>query len=145
MPAEPHGPDRACGPSHDAHDPHDPDDPHDARTALAAAQHALLACLVTGASAPDGFDRQRLAVQARALLAKRARTAAAHHPWLAAALGEGAYRSAFADYARAHPLPAGGSHPDAVAFEAHLRAHGLLPRAERPRPRRRDRWRRRAG
>jgi hypothetical protein len=113
----------------------------EARDTLAAAQHALLAALVAGAPPPAGFDPARLAVQARALLAKRTRSAAGHHPKLAVALGDDAYRAAFAAYAQVQPLP-GNSHADAVAFEAHLKRLGRLP--DLPgNPRRR--WRRRPG
>lgn len=100
----------------------------DPRDALAAMQHELLAALVAGADAPPGFAPGRIRVQARALLDKRARAAAAHHPWLADALGAD-YSSRFADYARDRPKPAGsGGHADALAFEEFLRGRGELPR-----------------
>lgn len=103
----------------------------DPRTALAAAQQALVAALVADAAAPPGFDDDRIRIQARALLMKRARTAAAHHPWLAAALGPD-YLPAFTAYARTRPPPASsGNHADAAAFESHLRARGELPRSPR--------------
>jgi hypothetical protein len=98
----------------------------DSRTALAAAQQALLAALVTEADPPAGFDPARIRLQTRALIAKRARTAVLHHPWLADALGPD-YSAAFTRYARGHPLPAGGGHADAAAFEAFLRDGGELP------------------
>lgn len=113
------------------------------RAALAAAQAALVSALVAGTEPPPGFDRDRLRVQSRALLAKRSRQAAAHHEWLALALGPADYRTLFAAYAAEHPLhvDAGGSHADATAFERHLRRHGLLPRPRRA-PTRRRWWRR---
>jgi hypothetical protein len=42
-----------------------------ARAALRAEQAALLAALLDGAPAPAGFDPVRVAVQARALVARR--------------------------------------------------------------------------
>lgn len=108
-----------------------PADPAAARARLAADQQALLAALVTGGEPPAGFDAQRVRIQAGALLAKRTRVAAHHHPWLAAALGSH-YAAAFAGYAAVHPLPAGGtSRTDAASFEAHLAARGTLPRRPR--------------
>jgi hypothetical protein len=105
----------------------------DPRADLAAAQRTLLAALVAGAPPPPGFDAVRIAVQARALLAKRARTARHHHPWLSAALGPD-YLPRFTAYARTRPKPAGsGSHADALAFEAFLRDRGALPRPPRSR------------
>jgi hypothetical protein len=82
-------------------------------------------------------------VQARALLAKRSRQAAAHHEWLALALGPVDYRTRFTAYAAAYPLrvDAGGSRADAMAFERHLRRRGLLPRPQGD-PTRRRWWRR---
>ncbi|NJP47380.1 hypothetical protein [Actinacidiphila epipremni] len=50
-----------------------------ARAALGVAQERLLAALVGGAEAPDGFDVERVRVQAEALRAKHAHTAA-HAP-----------------------------------------------------------------
>lgn len=98
------------------------------RAALAAAQHALLAALVAGAQPPPGFDAGQLRLQARALLAKRARTASAHHPWLAEALGAD-YLPGFSRYALSRPKPAGVSgHGDASAFETYLRERGELPK-----------------
>lgn len=49
------------------------------RAALGVAQERLLAALVGGAEAPDGFDVERVRVQAEALRAKHAHTAA-HAP-----------------------------------------------------------------
>lgn len=103
----------------------------DLRGVLGGAQAELLAALVAGARAPEGFDAGRLAVQARALAVKRGRIAAAHHPWLVDALGAG-YGVAFAAYAGRNPLRAGGTgHEDAEGFEAYLRGRGELPRRPR--------------
>ncbi|MEY9965217.1 hypothetical protein ABIA33_003259 [Streptacidiphilus sp. MAP12-16] len=103
----------------------------DPRAALAAAQYDLVAALVAGAKPPDGFDVARVRVQARALVDKRARHAAAHHPWLAEALA-GDYRGVFAAYAGVNPLPPGGGHADAAAFVAYLRGRGELPPGPAP-------------
>ncbi|MYS22377.1 hypothetical protein GA0115240_140658, partial [Streptomyces sp. DvalAA-14] len=99
------------------------------RAALAAAQAALLAALVGAGEIPPGFDADRIRVQSRALLEKRARAARAHHPWLGLALGD-TYLQAFAAFARTCPQLAGShAHDDAAAFERHLAAGGLLPPA----------------
>ncbi|GGZ23936.1 hypothetical protein GCM10010300_79330 [Streptomyces olivaceoviridis] len=103
-----------------------------AREGLARRQAELLAALVGGGPAPEGFDPDRLRVQARALLDKRRRVVAAHLPDLAEALGEQMPRL-FAGYAEGQPRPPGGPHADAAAFTAHLRARGLLPRGTGPR------------
>ena len=111
-------------------------DRRDPREELAAAQAELLAALVAAADPPPGFDAERLRVQAEALTAKRRRVAAAHHPWLAEALGTH-YADAFAEYARTSPLRAGCTgHADAEAFEAHLRGRGDLPNRPKGRLRR---------
>ncbi|WSS21270.1 hypothetical protein OG519_17560 [Streptomyces sp. NBC_01190] len=99
----------------------------DPREALAASQEALLAALVGDGGIPPGFDADRLRIQSLALLMKRSRTAAAHHPWLRLALGD-TYVPAFVEFARAHPrTPGTRGHDDATAFEQHLRARGELP------------------
>lgn len=96
-----------------------------ARERLAARQEALLTALVAGGDPPEGFDPGRLRAQTRALLAKRRRVAAAHHPWLTEALGPSRYTALFAEYARETPLRPGGSgHADAAAFEAYARRAG---------------------
>ncbi len=101
--------------------------PADPRAALANAQRDLLAALVAEAPVPPGFDTARIRLQARALLAKRARTAAAHHPWLAEELGPD-YLPRFTHFAGGRPRPAGsGGHADARAFEEFLRGRGELP------------------
>src|SRR5690606_562173 len=55
-----------------------------ARQRLALAQTALLSALVAGTPAPEGFDRVRVGVQARALAAKRADVVAKVAPELPA-------------------------------------------------------------
>lgn len=107
--------------------------PTDPRSALDAAQRELLSALVARGTTPVGFDAERIRLQARALLHKRARTAAAHHPWLAELLGPG-YLPRFTTYAHDHPKPVGcSSHDDALAFEKFLQERGELP--GRPHPR----------
>lgn len=85
-----------------------------ARERLALRQTALLSALVAGTPAPEGFDRARLRVQARALAAKRADVIAKIAPELPRILG-GAYRKEFLAYAAEHPLT-GGYRQDALAF-----------------------------
>ncbi|GAB1326815.1 MbnB/TglH/ChrH family RiPP precursor modification enzyme [Streptomyces sennicomposti] len=92
------------------------------RQRLGLAQTALLSALVAGTPAPEGFDRVRLAVQARALAAKRADVVAKIAPELPVILGAG-YRSAFLAYAQAHPM-SGGYRLDAMEFAAFLLSAG---------------------
>ncbi|MEV6123197.1 DUF692 family multinuclear iron-containing protein [Streptomyces sp. NPDC052077] len=93
-----------------------------ARQRLALAQVALLSALVAGTPVPEGFDRVRLGVQARALAGKRADVVAKVAPELPLILGAG-YRSAFAAYARGRPMR--GSHRrDALDFAGHLLSRG---------------------
>lgn len=84
------------------------------RHRVALAQTALLSALVAGAPAPEGFDRVRLNVQARALAAKRADVVAKVAPELPDILGP-LYRPAFLAYAHGRPLT-GGSRHDALDF-----------------------------
>jgi hypothetical protein len=86
-----------------------------ARRRLALTQTALLSALVAGAEVPEGFDRARVAVQSRALLAKRAGVVAKTAPELPEILGEG-FRTAFLGYAMKRPLPADGYRRDALTF-----------------------------
>ncbi|WP_037858532.1 DUF692 domain-containing protein [Streptomyces sp. NRRL S-340] len=88
------------------------------RQRLALAQTALLSALVAGTPAPEGFDRGRLAVQARALASKRAGVVAKVAPELPVILGAG-YRAAFLAYAQEHPMR-GGYRLDAMAFAESL-------------------------
>ncbi|QNJ39562.1 multinuclear nonheme iron-dependent oxidase [Streptomyces buecherae] len=90
------------------------------RQRLALAQTALLSALVAGTPAPEGFDRGRLRVQSRALVAKRADVVARIAPELPEILGT-AYRPAFVAYARHRPLR-GGYRRDALAFVERLLA-----------------------
>ncbi|NLU74073.1 DUF692 family protein [Streptomyces sp. HNM0575] len=105
-----------------------------ARERLARAEAGLLAALVADAPAPEGFDRERLDVQRRALAAKRRDVVAKVAPELPSILGEKTFRSAFAAYARTVPLT-GGYRRDALDFAAYTldegaaggrRTHGRL-------------------
>ncbi|MEE1737656.1 DUF692 domain-containing protein [Streptomyces sp. BE147] len=103
--------------------PADPAVRADVRERLAAGQTALLAALVAGTEAPEGFDRRRLEVQSRALAAKRAGVVAKVAPELPEILGAG-YRTAYLAYAMARPLSA-GYRRDALDFAEHLLIAGL--------------------
>ncbi|MBK6014369.1 DUF692 domain-containing protein [Streptomyces sp. MBT53] len=99
-----------------------------ARQRLALAQAALLSALVAGTPVPEGFDRVRLGVQARALGAKRADVVAKVAPELPEILGE-AYRPAFLAYAHTHPMT-GGYRRDALDFAGQLLLSGGPGNAE---------------
>ncbi|MBT2404984.1 MULTISPECIES: DUF692 domain-containing protein [unclassified Streptomyces] len=91
-----------------------------ARVRVGLGQAALLSALVGGTPVPEGFDRQRIRVQARALAAKRAGVVAKVAPELPGILGgEEAYRQAFLAYARHRPMTA-GYRRDALDFAEHL-------------------------
>ncbi|AWZ03842.1 MULTISPECIES: DUF692 domain-containing protein [unclassified Streptomyces] len=91
-----------------------------ARTRVGLGQAALLSALVAGTPVPEGFDRQRVRVQARALAAKRAGVVARLAPELPGILGgQEPYRKAFLDYARHRPM-ASGYRRDALDFAEHL-------------------------
>ncbi|MFE9494222.1 DUF692 domain-containing protein [Streptomyces collinus] len=92
--------------------------PAGARQRLGVGQAAVLSALVAGTPVPEGFDRVRLGVQARALVAKRAGVVAKVAPELPVILGEG-YREAFLAYARVRPMT-GGYRRDALDFAGHL-------------------------
>ncbi|MFD3842484.1 DUF692 domain-containing protein [Streptomyces sp. NPDC058642] len=94
-----------------------------ARQRLALAQTALLSALVAGTPVPEGFDRVRVAVQARALAGKRADVIAKVAPELPEILGAG-YRAAFLGYAHGHPMGA-GYRRDALDFAGYLLGSGL--------------------
>ncbi|MGI5194138.1 DUF692 domain-containing protein [Streptomyces sp. CA-288835] len=98
------------------------------RQRLALAQTALLSALVAGTPTPEGFNRSRLAVQARALAAKRADVIAKVAPELPEIL-TGTYRTHFLAYAADHPMTDGYRH-DALAFAEHLLLHGRLENAD---------------
>ncbi|MFJ8464393.1 DUF692 domain-containing protein [Streptomyces swartbergensis] len=89
-----------------------------ARQRLGLAQAALLSALVAGTPVPEGFDRVRVGVQARALAAKRADVVAKVAPELPEILGAD-YRTAFLAYAQTQPMT-GGYRRDALAFAEHL-------------------------
>ncbi|MCD7442936.1 DUF692 domain-containing protein [Streptomyces lincolnensis] len=94
------------------------------RQRLALAQTSLLSALVAGTPVPEGFDRVRLGVQARALAAKRADVVAKVAPELPVILGA-SYRPAFLAYAHGHPMT-DGYRRDALAFAEHaLLTHQL--------------------
>lgn len=113
-----------------------------ARLRLAAAQEELLAALVSDGADPAGFDTERLAVQRRALAAKRADVVAAVAPELPGILGAD-YRTAFLDYAHRRPMR-GGYRRDALDFAGHLLALGL-PAHPAARRKLTQWWRERAG
>lgn len=89
-----------------------------ARQRLALAQTAVLSALAAGTPVPEGFDRVRMGVQARALAAKRADVVAKVAPELPVILGEG-YRPAFLAYAQTQPM-GGGYRQDAMEFVEEL-------------------------
>ncbi|WP_405868393.1 DUF692 domain-containing protein [Streptomyces sp. NBC_00005] len=95
-----------------------------ARQRLGLAEAALLSALVAGTPVPEGFDRVRLGVQARALAGKRADVAAKVAPELPEILGD-AYRPAFLAYAHSHPMT-GGYRQDALDFAGQLLLAGRL-------------------
>jgi hypothetical protein len=113
-----------------------------ARQRLALAQAALLSSLVAGTPVPEGFDRMRLGVQARALAAKRAGVVAKVAAELPEILGE-EYRPAFLTYAHGHPMT-GGYRRDALDFAEHLLLAGRPEDAE-ARRRLREWWLERSG
>ncbi|WND34329.1 DUF692 domain-containing protein [Streptomyces sp. BB1-1-1] len=92
------------------------------RQRLALAQAALLSALVAGTPVPEGFDRVRLGVQARALAGKRADVVAKVAPELPVILGAG-YRPSFLAYAQKRPMT-GGYRRDALDFVEHLMRNG---------------------
>ncbi|MFE2763547.1 DUF692 domain-containing protein [Streptomyces halstedii] len=94
-----------------------------ARERVAVAQTAVLSSLVAGTPVPEGFDHRRMAVQSRALAAKRADVVAKVAPELPLILGDG-YRTAYLGYARTRPL-SGGYRRDALDFAEHLLIAGL--------------------
>ncbi|MFE6332379.1 DUF692 domain-containing protein [Streptomyces sp. NPDC057798] len=109
-----------------------------ARERLALAQAALLSALVAGTPVPEGFDRTRLGVQARALAGKRADVVAKVAPELPVILGP-RYRPAFLAYAQRNPMT-DGYRRDALDFAGHLlAAEGALDNRAR---RELGRWRR---
>ncbi|MEU5538847.1 DUF692 domain-containing protein [Streptomyces sp. NPDC020362] len=116
--------------------------PPEVRQRLAVAQAAVLSSLVAGTPVPEGFDRVRMGVQARALAAKRAGVVARVAPELPVLLGEG-YREAFLEYARTRPM-SGGYRQDALDFAGQLLKTGR-PEDAKVRRQLRDWWLDRAG
>ncbi|MEU6574205.1 DUF692 domain-containing protein [Streptomyces sp. NPDC046805] len=92
------------------------------RERLGLAQAAVLSALVAGTPVPEGFDRVRMGVQARALTVKRAQVVAQVAPELPEILGEG-YRPMFLRYAQGQPMT-GGYRRDALDFAGRLLAEG---------------------
>ncbi|MEU3516026.1 DUF692 domain-containing protein [Streptomyces sp. NPDC006654] len=116
--------------------------PDATRQRVGLAQAAVLSSLVAGTPVPEGFDRVRMGVQARALAGKRADVVAKVAPELPEILGEG-YRSAFLAYAQERPMT-GGYRRDALDFAGQLlREGGPGDRASRRRLR--AWWQHRAG
>ncbi|MFG3003092.1 DUF692 domain-containing protein [Streptomyces calvus] len=112
------------------------------RQRLALAQTAVLSALVAGTPVPDGFDRVRMGVQARALAAKRADVVAKVAPELPVILGA-RYRPAFLAYAQERPMT-GGYRWDALEFAEHLLSV-REPRDARARRALRNWWLERSG
>ncbi|MBL1084233.1 DUF692 domain-containing protein [Streptomyces actinomycinicus] len=112
------------------------------RERLGMAQAAVLSSLVAGTPVPEGFDRARMGVQARALAAKRAGVVAKVAPELPVILGEG-YREAFLEYARQRPM-SDGYRRDALDFAGHLLKLGR-PADKRAHRELRNWWLHRAG
>ncbi|MFD6971480.1 DUF692 domain-containing protein [Streptomyces sp. NPDC059949] len=119
-------------------------EPEAARTRVALGQAALLSALVAGTPVPEGFDRLRIRVQARALAAKRADVVARLAPELPGILGgRDPYREAFLAYAKGRPMTA-GYRRDALDFAEHLLIRDL-PADPADRRRLTVWWRDRAG
>ncbi|MEF9907294.1 DUF692 domain-containing protein [Streptomyces sp. P9-A2] len=117
-----------------------------ARQRVALAQAAVLSSLVAGTPVPEGFDRVRMAVQARALAAKRADVVAKVAPELPVMLGR-RYRAVFLAHAQKWPMT-GGYRQDALDFvEQLLLASGQRERQDEQVPLRelREWWLERSG
>ncbi|MCX4957360.1 DUF692 domain-containing protein [Streptomyces virginiae] len=114
------------------------------RTRVALGQAALLSALVAGTPVPEGFDRRRIRVQARALAAKRADVVAKVAPELPVILGgPDPYREAFLSYAKSRPMTS-GYRRDALDFAEDLLIRDL-PADPAARRRLTTWWRDRAG
>ncbi|CCK26759.1 UPF0276 protein [Streptomyces davaonensis JCM 4913] len=114
----------------------------EARGRLALDQAALLSALVAGTPAPEGFDRARLGVQARALAAKRADVVAKVAPELPVILGP-RYRPNFLAYAQRNPMTS-GYRRDALDFAGQL-LHGETALETHARKELNQWWRERSG
>ncbi|MFD4602350.1 DUF692 domain-containing protein [Streptomyces sp. NPDC058464] len=101
-----------------------PEVPDATRQRVGLAQAAVLSSLVAGTPVPEGFDRVRMGVQARALAAKRADVVAKVAPELPEILGAG-YRTAFLAYAQERPMT-GGYRRDALEFAGVLLREGRV-------------------
>ncbi|MEU5696387.1 hypothetical protein [Actinosynnema sp. NPDC020468] len=107
------------------------------RAELARAQTELLRALLADGAVPEGFDRDRVAIEARALLNKRRGVVRMVRPDLADTLGD-RFRPLFDAYSRANP-----KHEDtrmrqyAAAF-----AEWLVTQGELEPPRKRRWWQR---
>ena len=99
-----------------------------ARRRLSGAQAALLTALLAGTAAPDGFDPERLRIEAAALLAKRRRVIERLRPDLPDVLGE-RFAPHFDEWAASRPRRTGvTARADADAFATWLASHGHLCR-----------------
>jgi hypothetical protein len=88
----------------------------EARARLAAQQAELVRALAGQATAPVGFDADRVRAASAALAAKRRSSVARAWPALPSALGE-RFRERFDEYAEITPLPRhGGPLADGLAF-----------------------------
>ncbi|MGV9376714.1 hypothetical protein ACWDRB_12915 [Nonomuraea sp. NPDC003707] len=97
-----------------------------ARRRLAEAQGQVVAALVAGAELPQGFDPERMRVQASSLVAKRRGIVARIRPDAAAAAGSD-LPAEFAAYARSRSAPPPNYRTDADDFAAWLRERGRMP------------------
>ncbi|MFI7126217.1 hypothetical protein ACIBQ1_11035 [Nonomuraea sp. NPDC050153] len=106
----------------------------EARRRLAEAQGHVVAALVAGAPAPQGFDPERMRAQASSLVAKRRGIVARIRPDAAAAAGPD-LAAEFAAYARSRGEPPPNYRTDANDFADWLRERGRMPG-----PPRKPRW-----
>ncbi|MFI6712024.1 hypothetical protein ACIBF7_36690 [Nonomuraea sp. NPDC050478] len=90
------------------------------RRRLAERQGRVVAALVAGGEVPEGFDAERMRVQAWSLVAKRRSVVARLRPDAAAAAGEDLV-ALFAAYAAERAEPPSGYRADADDFAAWLR------------------------
>ncbi|MBB4905164.1 hypothetical protein [Actinophytocola algeriensis] len=102
-----------------------------ARDVLAARQLALVRALLAGGPVPDGFDANRVGVEAAALRSKRRSIASHLRPDLADLL-EDRFGPLFDTWARDHPKPVELSfRADLDRFETWLYDEGHLERPRR--------------
>jgi hypothetical protein len=106
-----------------------------AQARLAEAQARVVAALVAGGELPEGFDPERMRVQAAGLIAKRRGIVARIRPDVADAAGPD-LAAEFTAYARARAAPPPDYRTDADDFAAWLRERGrMAPEAEPPKRR----------